>query len=110
MAKNTDSVQIDFNLDKIDLPEEARSYRFPFKGKNFETADLSELSFDALEKAQEQYNRTGSPKSVINLLLGDQAADFWELKPSVWQVAHLGNTLGPILNGIVGDPGESDAS
>ncbi|RBP66439.1 hypothetical protein DFO66_103389 [Brevibacterium sanguinis] len=109
MAKN-DSVQIDFSLDKLDLPEEARPYRFPFRGKNFETVDLAELSFDAMEKAMTAYHQTDSPRPVIDLLLGDQAKDFWAKKPSVWQVKAIGDKLVPVMTALVGEPGESDDS
>lgn len=109
MANKTDRVQIDFNLDKIDLPDEARSYRFPFKGKNFETIDLADVSYEDMEKAMRETENKGS-RPLVDLFLGDQAKDFWELKPTVWQVEHLGKSLEPVLKAIVGDSGESAGS
>lgn len=109
-TSKTDKTQIDFNLDTIDIPEAARPYRFPFKGQNFETVDLAELDFADMEKALDTYYRTNSPRAVIDMLLAGQAEKFWACKPSIWHVNHLGNELVPIMQGLVGEPGESNGS
>lgn len=106
----SDKVQIDFNLDKVETPEEARPYRFPFKGKNFETIDLSEVTYEDMENALAASNKGAGSRPLVDLFLGDQAEDFWKLKPTVWQVEHLGKSLEPVLKAIVGDSPESDDS
>lgn len=102
----TDKVQIDFNLDKIEVPEQARPYRFPFKGKNFETIDLSDLAYEDMEEALSKANNGAGSRPIIDLFLGDQAKEFWELRPTVWHVEHLGKALKPVIESIVGEPGE----
>lgn len=101
----SDKVQIDFNLNKLEIPDEARSYRFPFRDENFETIDISELAFEDMEEALARTNSGGGSRPLVDLFLGEQAERFWALKPSVWHVEHLAKELKPVLESIVGTPG-----
>lgn len=105
-TKKTDTVQIDFNLDKLDAPEEFRSHRFVFRGNRFETVDPSEIPYSDIEKVME----TGQNRAVLDLFLGDQSEKFWELKPGLLHVKAFADELRPILDTIVGEPGESGDS
>lgn len=109
-AKTADKPVVDFNLDAIDIPEESRPQRFAFKGKQFQTVDLSELEYTEFEKAWSAYQRTENPRPLVNMLLGADAQRFWEAKPSLFQVVGLAHELEPVLKAVFGDPGESDDS
>ena len=106
MATKNDKVQIDFNLDKLDAPEEFRSHRFVFRGERFETVDPKEIPYaDIAEAYEAQDNR-----QMMDLFLGDDAKRFWELKPGVLHVQAFVEALEPVLRTIVGEPGESSDS
>lgn len=107
MAKDA---TIDFDLDKLDVAEDSKPRRFQLKGKQFQTVDLSELEWDAFEEAWGIYTQTENPRPVIEMLLGADAKRFWAVKPSLFQVMGLMQSLEPTLRAVFGDPGESGGS
>lgn len=110
MSTKNDKPTVDFNLDAIEIPEEARPQRFAFKGKTFQTVDLSTLEYTVFEKAWSTYQQTDNPRPLITMLLGPDAKRFWEASPSLMQVMGLAKELEPVLKAVFGDPGESDDS
>lgn len=110
MAAKKTQPAIDFNLDKMEIPEEAREYAFSFKGKRFVTVNPVEIPFEDLESAWRIDDDLLSAKALINLLLADKAEDFWKLKPSIWQVLNIQKELDAPLRLIFGSPGESSDS
>lgn len=109
-TKTTDKPSLDFNLDAIEIPDEARPRRFAFKGKNFQTVDLAQIEYVEFERAWSVYQQTDNPRPLITMLLGDDAKRFWEVKPSLFQVMGLAKEIEPVLKAVFGDTGESDDS
>lgn len=108
MAK--DAQNISFNLDKIEVPESAKPQRFAYRGKTFQTVDLSELEYERFEKVWSEYAQKENPRPVVSMLLGKDAKAFWDTKPALIHVMALMNELEPAVRAVFGDPGESNDS
>lgn len=108
--KNTtpDSRKLDVNLSSIDLGAEARPYIFAFKGERFETIDISDLLPDDVMKAYQSLNRGDLWAMVRLLLTKDDFTRFKALKPTIWQLKALDETISPVFRELFGDPGDPE--
>lgn len=99
--------KIDFNLDKLEQPEELKSLSFAFRGKRFVTVNPADIPFEDLAAAHDNDDY----RQLLNLFLGEQAEDFWAKKPSLLHIKAFGEALEPMLRNLFGaDKGEPSAS
>lgn len=102
--KNPDSPVLDANLSKLDLGAEARAYHFAFKGERFTTIDLKDLDPDAVMEAMQALNNGDLWATARLLLPKDEFKRFKGLKPTVWELKGLDQTMQPVFEELFGSP------